>query len=112
MGEVIPLLARPSVDEDSTARRRLLGQMIRVARGSRTQAQFAAALGLKQPAISAWEAGRVGLTSEQLYAVESAVGLQHGWLSVASGYVDPDVEPLMLLLEASVGALSAERGRG
>lgn len=103
MGEVIALRSQPSRNTvDERERRLRLGRMIRHARGEVTQAQLAMALGVGQPAISAWEAGRVRLTSEQLYSIETALGREHGWLSVAAGFVTPSLDALMVLLEASV----------
>lgn len=105
MGEVIALHSRRSRDSNGeAARRQQLGKMIRHARGGLTQAELGVLLGVGQPAISAWEAGKVGLTTGLLWSIESTLGLEHGWLSVAGGFVDPSLEPLAVLLEASVTA--------
>lgn len=106
MGELIAIPVGQQRSEATTqARRDRLGRTIRIARGGLTQEQFAARLGLRQPAISAWEAGKVGLTAELLWSIESALDLQHGWLGVAGGLVDPSLDPFVVLLEASVADL-------
>lgn len=105
MGEVIALPSRRwSEAPGGQGRRERLGRMIRLARGGRTQAEFGALLGVGQPAISGWEAGKVGLTTELLWEIETSLGLEHGWLSVAGGFVAPALEPLAVLLEASVAS--------
>ena len=68
-------------------RRRGIGAAIRRARGHKTQAELAARLGIGQPALCAWEKGRVALDLEKLRAVELELGLQAGSLAVAGGYV-------------------------
>ena len=103
MGEVIAMpFERRGDDSEVQARRQRLGRMIRIARGDLTQMQLAERLGMRQPAISAWEAGKVTLTAEALWSIESVLGLQHGWLGVASGLVNPALDPLIVLLEASI----------
>lgn len=105
MGEVIALPSRRWSDAmGGQARRERLGQMVRLARGDLTQVAFGALLGVGQPAVSGWEAGKVGLTAELLWSIEASLGLEHGWLSVAGGFIDVSIDPLAVLLEASIAA--------
>ena len=104
MGQLIHLPTRaqsPKFDGED-ARRSRLGEVVRLARGTLTQAELANRLGMKQPAISGWESGRVPLGVEQVWRIETVLDLPHGWITVASGLTAPDVEPLAVLLEASV----------
>lgn len=107
MGKVIAFLRDEEAVRHADLRSRI-GATIRLARGALPQAELAARLGIGQPSISAWEAGRVRLTIEQIWAVETALGLAHGWVIAAAGLCDPDLEPLVVLLEAS--CLTREQG--
>jgi transcriptional regulator with XRE-family HTH domain len=103
MGDVIRLYPADDAQRDETVgRRKRLGTMIRRARGDLRQAALAGRLGVGQSTISAWENGAVALGVEQLFMLEDTLGLVNGWLSVAGGYADPELDPLLVLLEASV----------
>jgi transcriptional regulator with XRE-family HTH domain len=60
-----------------------------------------------QAAVSLWESGAVRISVERIWAIEDALGLPHGWVLIAAGLVNPDIEPLEVLLEASVAAAHA-----
>lgn len=74
------------MDEAVLARRRALGAAIRGARGGVSQAHLAAQLGIRQPALSGWEHGRVGLDLDKVLTIEMALGLAPGILSGLGGY--------------------------
>lgn len=99
----IPAAEAASSDSAVLRRRRHLGLAIRAARGALTQAELGRMIGVGQPAISAWESGRVTLTVDQLWAIEVALGLTHGWLCAGAGYLDGTLDPLLAQLEASIG---------
>jgi len=64
-----------------------LGHAIRRARGSRTQAELAAALHVPQPSICKWEQGKPDLHYEQVHGLEVELGVPLGTLGLSSGYV-------------------------
>jgi transcriptional regulator with XRE-family HTH domain len=68
-------------------RRRRIGAAIRRARGSTTQVELAARLGIGQPALSGWEQGLVALDLEKLRTIERELGLESGALATAGGFV-------------------------
>ena len=78
-----------SNDPEAIARRKALGRAIRAARGSRTQTDVAAALGVPQPSVCRWEQGRYDLTHEQVRRLELELGVPLGSLASASDFEMP-----------------------
>lgn len=75
------------------ARLEKLGDAIRAARGSLSQAEVGASLGdVPQTTVSRWERGLVELTLEQVLALETALGLERGDLERRAGYIASRVE--------------------
>lgn len=68
-----------------------LGQSIRTARGTLTQAQLGALLDVPQTTISRWEKGLVALDVLQVLEIETALGLESGSLLVAAGIVENQI---------------------
>jgi transcriptional regulator with XRE-family HTH domain len=67
-----------------------IGRTIRELRGPMPQSELAATIGMGQPALSAWEAGKVDLTLDQVASVEDALGSPRGVIASSVGYVDLD----------------------
>lgn len=77
-------------EQSREERRKAIGAVIRNARGEMTQSELGVKLGdVPQTTISRWEKGIVDLTLEQTRDLERALGLQHGTIFIAAGYVDP-----------------------
>lgn len=78
--------------EEAQELARRLGVCIKTARGERTQAWLAEAIGAgDQSTVSDYEVGRSRVNLDQVVAIEDALGLHRGQLLVASGYV-PEVQ--------------------
>jgi transcriptional regulator with XRE-family HTH domain len=79
--------ARKPAESPVAARQAALGDAIRRARGDITQAELASRVGVVQSAVSAWEAGDVDLTCEQVRAIEVALDVPIGTLLERAGFV-------------------------
>jgi transcriptional regulator with XRE-family HTH domain len=85
-------------------RQKLVGQLLRVARGDYTQSQVADLLSevrgetVIQTSISRWENGLVDMSLEMLWDFEQALGLPKGSIAIAAGYIDTDVSVSALIL--------------
>lgn len=75
-----------ATDDGAMLRREALGSAIRAARGPRTQATLARALGVPQPSVSRWEQGAYDLHYEQVRQLELELGVALGSLGSAAGY--------------------------
>jgi transcriptional regulator with XRE-family HTH domain len=67
-----------------------LGQAIRAARGTLTQARLGAMLEVPQTTISRWEKGQVALDVIQVLELELALGIEPGSLLVGAGITARD----------------------
>lgn len=81
-----------TLDLPARARLRAVGRAIRAARGSTSQTELSARLGVPQTTLSRWERGTVDFGLEQLRALEYVLELEPGTLLLAGGYV-PGREP-------------------
>lgn len=66
-------------------RRRSLGHAIRMAR-LRTGADLASMLEMPPNLLNMWEEGELSPSLEDVYAIEAAMGLPHGFLAASAGY--------------------------
>lgn len=80
-------MSKDTSASERAARLAALGSAVRSARGQRSQCEIAARLGRPQSSISAWESGGVDLSVERIFQLEGALGVPHGALLRASGYV-------------------------
>lgn len=65
-----------------------IGEAIRHAYGTSTQADLAAALGVTQGAVSKWVRGDLSPSLEQLAAIEVATGRPRGFILRCAGFVE------------------------
>jgi transcriptional regulator with XRE-family HTH domain len=66
-----------------------------------TQQELGSRLGVPQTTVSRWERGTVDYGIEQLRTIEDSLGLRHGALLVAGGYVVGDEMPWPILRTAT-----------
>ena len=96
---------RSTVRTPATAparRRQRLGDAIRAARGDLTQLALATRLGVRQPTLSAWEAGKVDLTLEQVHTIEEMLDLAPGHLARVAGFQGPLEGSLSTVLDGGL----------
>ena len=73
--------------EGVAARRRALGLAIRDARYPTSQQSLGAAVGRPQSCVSVWETGGIELGVDRIFELEEHLGLEHGHLLRAGGYI-------------------------
>ena len=88
-----------------------LGAALRTVREAAdvSQGQLAARIGKKQSMISEYESGRKPLPLRDLADIEKALGVTHGAVLVAAGFVDQDLSARDLIMADP--SLSAEDRR-